>query len=114
MKAIAIALPLLLALLLSGIVSAEEITVSNIECRPLREDSIGNVYYAVKASVTNNGPQGKNVSVHLQGLDRQGFEVEKVFMSGFVAAGQTQSFTTKKALEVDQFQAIYEWKGSAR
>lgn len=89
---------------------AGEITVSNIATKIVEgPNSSGDIHYAIKADVTNSG-QNNQVSVKLQGIDGDGFELEDLYLSGDIAPGETKTLTDKRIMAEKDYNNIKDWR----
>lgn len=90
------------------------ITVSNIATREISEaiSSDGRrMSFSIKASVENNSDKTE-ISLCLQGLDSEGFEIYRVYLEGRIPIGENRMLTTKED-DVDKklFEQIVKWEG---
>ena len=85
------------------------ITVSDIATRVVSEDE-GEISFAIKALV-QNGSDGPELYVKLQGLDSDGFEIYDVMLTGTIPIGTNKVLTTREDY-VDKkiFEQIRSWQ----
>lgn len=85
------------------------IEISNLNVKIIRYDSIGHVYFSVKADITNKG-QSRKVYVGLQGIDFEGYERATVYLSDYIEEGQTKAVSTERGLNTSEYNKIREWR----
>lgn len=91
------------------------IKVSNIAVKVLKVDDEDNeVSYAVKADITNikdDEYSEENVSVEIQGVDEDGFEIVSVYLSGNVQFNTTKTLTDREDYQdKDEFDQVVKWQ----
>ena len=91
------------------------IKVSNIAVKVLKVDDEDNeVSYAVKADITNikdDEYSEENVSVEIQGVDEDGFEIISVYLSGNVQFNTTKTLTDREDYQdKDEFDQVVKWQ----
>ena len=90
------------------------ITVSNIATREISEaiSSDGRwMSFSIKASVENNSDKTE-ISLCLQGLDSEGFEIYRVYLEGRIPIGENRMLTTKEDdVNKKLFEQIVKWEG---
>lgn len=76
------------------------VKVSNIAVKVLKVDDEDNVVsYAIKADITNmkdDEYSEEDVSVEIQGVDEEGFEIISVYLSGNVQFNTTKTLTDRE------------------
>lgn len=72
-------------------------------------DSSGDVWFAIKATVRNNGTD-EDVSIQLQAVDRDGFELNDVRLDGKISPGDSRNLTTKTYMPLAQYNQIHNWQ----
>jgi len=87
------------------------VKVSNIAVKVLKVDDEDNeVSYAVKADITNikdDEYSEENVSVEIQGVDEDGFEIVSVYLSGNVQFNTTKTLTDREDYQdKDEFDQV--------
>ena len=70
--------------------------VTDIAYKVIKEDEDGWVDVAIKATVENQSDD-EDVTVELQGVDGEGFEVCSVFLDGHVPARKIQGYHYKRS-----------------
>jgi len=85
------------------------IEVSNIQSRITKYDSIGNVWFSIKAEVRNKG-NAERVSVRLQGIDSDGYELKTIFLRDFIEQGQTKTLTDNTLMKTGEYNKVKEWR----
>ena len=83
--------------------------VFDIAYKVIKEDEDGWVDVAIKATIENQSDD-EDVMVEIQGVDREGFEVESVVLSGRVPIGKSKVLTTKESIEKSLFKMITLWQ----
>ena len=91
------------------------IKVSNITVKVLKVDDEDNkVSYAVKADITNikdDEYSEEDVSVEIQGVDEDGFEIISVYLSGNVQFNTTKTLTDREDYQdKDEFDQVVKWQ----
>ena len=91
------------------------IKVSNIAVKVLKVDDEDNeVSYAVKADITNikdDEYSEENISVEIQGVDEDGFEIISVYLSGKVQFNTTKTLTDREDYQdKDEFDQVVKWQ----
>lgn len=91
------------------------IKVSNIAVKVLKVDDEDNEFsYAVKADITNikdDEYSEENVSVEIQGVDEDGFEIVSVYLSGNVQFNTTKTLTDREDYQdKDEFDQVVKWQ----
>ena len=90
------------------------ITVSNIATREISEaiSSDGRwMSFSIKASVENNSDKTE-ISLCLQGLDSEGFEIYRVYLEGRIPIGENRMLTSKEDdVNKKLFEQIVKWEG---
>jgi hypothetical protein len=85
-------------------------TVSGIATRlQSQPDSSGDVWYAIKADIANAGHRSLR-GVELQAVDKDGFEIDSVTLSGNISPGKTTTLTEKTFMPYSDFKRIAEWR----
>jgi len=89
---------------------ADDVEVTDIKTRIIgKKDSAGNIDFAIKARVRNLG-NDKDVSVRLQAIDREGFELKEITLSGKIPPGQSRVLTDKRLMSYKLFKQIDKWQ----
>ena len=91
------------------------IKVSNIAVKVLKVDDEDNeVSYAVKADITNikdDEYSEEDISVEIQGVDEDGFEIISVYLSGKVQFNTTKTLTDREDYQdKDEFDQVVKWQ----
>ena len=91
------------------------IKVSNIAVKVLKVDDEDNeVSYAIKADITNmkdDEYSEEDVSVEIQGVDEDGFEIISVYLSGNVQFNTTKTLTDREDYQdKDEFYQVVKWQ----
>lgn len=73
-------------------------------------DDSGDVWFAIKATITNNSTQHEDVFVTIQGVDEDGFELTDVTLHGSFAPGETKTLTDRAYASVSIINAIKVWQ----
>lgn len=103
-------LQILLLLATAPMLLAADIEISDIATKLVSSpDSSGDVYYAIKADVTNNG-QKQDVRVELQAVDSDGFEVADLTLRGDIPPGTSKVLTDKKYMQETAYKSIKNWQ----
>lgn len=93
-----------------SITFASEIEVSDIATKiTSKPDSSGDIYYAIKATVKNNSDSPR-VSVTLQAIDREGFEINDITLRGKIAQGSERILTDKTYMNHSDYKRIRKWQ----
>ena len=91
------------------------VKVSNIADKVLKVDDEDNVVsYAIKADITNmkdDEYSEEDVSVEIQGVDEDGFEIISVYLSGNVQFNTTKTLTDREDYQdKDEFDQVVKWQ----
>ena len=85
------------------------ITASDIATRVVSEDE-NYMSFAIKALV-QNGSDGTQLYVELQGLDSDGFEIYDVLLQGIIPIGASKVLTTREDyVDKELFEQITVWQ----
>lgn len=88
----------------------EGFEVLDINVKELKQDTIGNTWFGVKVKIQNNDTAG-NLSVRLQALDSDGFELHSILLQSLAFDGnETKNITTKKHMMSKQFLTVKKWQ----
>lgn len=68
------------------------------------------VRFAVKVGVRNASAGRIGLEVHIQGLDKDEFELLSVRLAGQVAAGETRTLTASGSADHRMYQEVSEWR----
>lgn len=83
--------------------------IEDIGCRVIYEDDDGDVRISVKATVENNSDDD-DVRTELRGVDKDGFELESVYLSGHVPMGSQRVLTETAYMKNTLFEQIVDWE----
>jgi hypothetical protein len=84
-------------------------TIEDIATKILKEED-GEFSYAIKALVENDSDD-EEVSIEIQGLDEDGFEIYSLYLSGIIPIGESKYLTTREDYaEPDLFHKIVKWQ----
>ena len=91
------------------------VKVSNIAVKVLKVDDEDNVVsYAIKADITNmkdDEYSEEDVSVEIQGVDEDGFEIISVYLSGNVQFNTNKTLTDREDYQdKDEFDQVVKWQ----
>lgn len=91
------------------------LSVQNIAVKVLKTDLEDNeVCFAVKADVTNikkDDYDDEDVTVEIQGVDVDGFEILTVYLSGKVDFNTTKTLTDRTDYQdKDEFEQVVKWQ----
>lgn len=91
------------------------VKVSNIAVKVLKVDDEDNVVsYAIKADITNmkdDEYSEEDVSVEIQGVDEDGFEIISVYLSGNVQFNTTKTLTDREDYQdKNEFDQVVKWQ----
>ena len=91
------------------------VKVSNIAVKVLKVDDEDNVVsYAIKADITNmkdDEYSEEDVSVEIQGVDEDGFEIISVYLSGNVQFNTTKTLTDREDYQdKDECDQVVKWQ----
>jgi len=109
------------ALVLQGCTSLEtasgekrgtyDIAVTEIVVRSVDENmSATELWFSVKALVTNNTASPRTVVIGIQGVDREGFELKDFIMRGSLEANETRFLTDRQYMPKENFQKVVHWR----
>jgi hypothetical protein len=73
-------------------------------------DRSGDVWYAVKLPVANKTANFLQVRVELQALDKDGFELATVWLSGTLQPSKSEILTDKTLMSHAQYKPIAKWQ----
>ena len=69
----------------------------------------GYTSFSIKAVVENQS-EDEDVTVGLQGIDADGFEIESTYLSGHIPVGMTKTLTTRTSVETSLYEQITHWQ----
>ncbi|MCK4786248.1 MAG: hypothetical protein KAV87_20995 [Desulfobacteraceae bacterium] len=88
----------------------EGFEVLDIAVKELKQDSIGHTWFGIKATIQNNDEAGK-ISVDLQALDSDGFEIDSVLLQSVMfESNETKNITTKTQMKSEEFLNVSKWQ----
>jgi len=91
--------------------STYDIAVTEIVVRSVDENmSAIELWFSVKALVTNNTASPRTVLIGIQGIDRDGFELKDFIMRGSLEANETRFLTDRQYMPKDNFQKVVRWQ----
>ena len=82
--------------------------IADIGCRVIYEDDDGDVRISVKATVDNKSDDDE-VRIELRGVDKDGFELESVYL-GHVPIGSRRLLTETTYMKKALFEQIVDWQ----
>lgn len=103
-----IILIILLLFLFPNIAESKDYNVKNIKYRLEQANSNGTVSFSVKADVTNLGPS-KKLIIKLISVDSDGYELDNVYLSGYIESGKTVTLTHRAFMRKEAFDKIKKW-----
>ena len=83
--------------------------LSDFAVKAIKVDDYDEVKFAVKLTVKNN-TRDEDVYFDLQGLDKDGFEIETISINCEVPPGGTRKISTHDEMPIDLFEQIVEWQ----
>lgn len=94
----------------SRVYTGDSVSVTGIKTRKTSQpDSSGDIWFSLKATVRNNSTDD-DVSITIQAIDREGYELKDVTLSGKVRHGQIKVLTDKKYMPYDKYRSIARWR----
>lgn len=85
--------------------------VSNIASKIMSDvDSSGDVWFSVKATVTNTSKSKKKVDITVQAIDEEGFELKSQSLYSTLKAGETKILTDKIYMKQPLYNSIKKWQ----
>ena len=85
--------------------------VTNIGAKQMsEEDDAGDIWFAVKATVTNLTDDEIFVSIDLQGVDVDDFEVKSVSLSSSLSPGESKTLTDRTYISSNEWKMIKRWQ----
>jgi len=88
-----------------------DIAVTEIVVRSVDENmSATELWFSVKALVTNNTASRRTVVIGIQGVDRDGFELKDFIMRGSLEANETRFLTDRQYMPKENFQKVVQWQ----
>lgn len=88
--------------------SSKEYIVSDISSKKIK-DSDGEIFLAIKATIKNLSDDA-GVSVNIQGVDEDGFEISIINLSGEIPVGDRKILTASRHVDKKLLQHITEWR----
>jgi len=85
--------------------------VSDLVVKTLEIDD-GDIEFAIKATVQNLSDDS-DVSIYIQCIDEDDFEIYSFFLDSTIAVGETDIITTRETIPYSTFQQIKDWKVSS-
>lgn len=90
---------------------ASAVTVGKIATRLRGEpDDAGDVSFAVAVDVTNDTQQAVEVTVDLQAVDQDGFELTDLTLYGSLGPGETKRLSDQRYMPHRDYLAIAKWQ----
>ena len=87
-----------------------EFEATDIGCRVVTDvDHEGDLKISLKATVTNNSDRDE-AYVDIQGVDKDGFELVAVSLTGHIPVGRTRVLTTTAYASNSLFEQIVDWQ----
>lgn len=83
--------------------------VSDVATKVIATDEDGDVQLAIKATV-ENGSDSEDITIWLQGVDAEGFEVEDAYLEGNIPVGGSQTLTGKILIKGELYKQISRWQ----
>ena len=100
-----------LALTVTSLATMPGVEVGDVFARVVSgPDEDGELYVSIKVSVTNNTEEEKRVSLSIQGLDSDEFEVYETSLAGTIGPGETGTITDTDYIEKEVYESIYQWR----
>lgn len=91
--------------------SAEDLAMgAPVTKQVTRPDSSGDVWYAVKLPVVNKTASYLLVTVELQAVDKDGFELDTVTLTEVLPPSSTATLTDKTYMSYAQYRSIATWQ----
>ena len=85
-----------------------EYEVSNIAAKLISTDD-EDVTVAIKETVENRSDD-EDVTIEIQGVDADGFEVERTYLEGDIPIGGTRTLTTRTDIARELYEQITHWQ----
>ena len=83
--------------------------VSDVATKVIATDEDGDMELAIKATV-ENGSGGEDITIWIQGVDAEGFEVEDTYLDGNVPPGGSRTLTRKILIKGELYKQISRWQ----
>lgn len=108
MKRIILALICLLISNALALAADSDITTSNLQTIVITQGAYA-TKFSLKVDVENVGAAG-DASIHVVAKNRDGFQVNEVFFTGPIGAGERKFFTTTDTIKRDIADTIQQWE----
>lgn len=83
--------------------------VNEISTKIISIEEDGYLSFAIKATVENLSSDNE-VTVELQGIDKDGFEILHIYLLGHISLDQKKVLTTKESVEASLFKQVTFWQ----
>ena len=91
--------------------SADEVKTSDVLFKPLEDYTTeGELWFSVKVTVKSNLSSTKHIVVELQGIDKDGFEIEEFHLESDFAPGELKVLSDKTFLKTKLIQSVVRWQ----
>ena len=91
--------------------SPDEVKASDVEFKSLEEYTTNEeLWFSVRVTVKSNLLSTKHIGVELQGIDKDGFEIEEFHLESDFAPGESKVLSDKTFLKTKLLQSIVRWQ----
>lgn len=89
-----------------------ELEVWGIATKILKDtpNSFDELNISFKATVSNLSQNSDDVSIYIQAIDDEGFELELINLMGTVPVGTTKTLTSSELIDIELYQQVKEWR----
>lgn len=108
MKKFVLAVSVLLFYSGLSLAADSDLTTSNLQTMIITQGAYA-TKYSLKVDAENSGAAG-DASIHVVAKNRDGFQVNEVFFTGQIGAGEKKVFTTTDTIKRDIADTIQQWE----
>lgn len=100
-----------LAMSVSLVATVPDLEVGPVEAKVVSgPDEDGDLLVAIKVTVTNNSDSEQTVTLEIQALDSEDFEVFECDLSGTIGPGTTRAITDTDYINAEIYKTISQWR----
>lgn len=88
-----------------------DVIVSDLAVKSLKQYTTdGELWFSAKVTVKNNISSAKTIEIIIQGIDKDSFEIEDVYLEGYFNPNETKTLTNREFSPIDEFNKIIKWQ----
>lgn len=88
---------------------SEHIRLSKFVVRKDKVGYFGDIWFSYKVTATNNSDKDEKVILTYNAVDKEGFYIDSVILSGTIPAKSYKTLTDSNRLKPDDYRKIYQW-----